>query len=117
MKRQVAWHKGISEQEELQGHVGGQAYMYYLGMTRWRSCIFSPRHMCAFACYNTPLQTMCSPSSDAKCLALAEGSAFVSVLAIISLVGQYTRQRDPFLMIHQMKWNRMSMCLVCAWYW
>ena len=37
---------------------------------------------------NTPPQTDTSPSSAAKCLTLGDGRAFVSVSAIISLVGQ-----------------------------
>jgi hypothetical protein len=38
-----------------------------------------------------PPQTVDSPSSTTKCLTFAEGSALVSVSAIMSSVGQYMR--------------------------
>jgi len=38
--------------------------------------------------FNTPPQTVQSPSALAKCLALTDGNALVSVSAVMLLVGQ-----------------------------
>ena len=65
---------------------------------------------------NTPPQAGCSLSELVKCFALMLGRAFVSMSAVISSVGQYTRLIIPFCTINLIKWYLISMCLVRAWY-
>ena len=47
---------------------------------------------------DTPPHFSCSLSPAAKCLTFAEGNALVRVSATMLSVGQYIRQREPFLM-------------------
>ena len=64
----------------------------------------------------TPPQVRRSPNIFMKCFAFAFGSAFISMSAVMSSVGQYIRLIDPLCTSKQIKWYLISICLVHAWY-
>jgi hypothetical protein len=55
---------------------------------RWYNDKIVQGNSLRFVDFNTPPQTVDNPNADAKCFALTEGNALVSVSAVMSLVEQ-----------------------------